>query len=123
MKRKNVSGRAIRQKISEILNSDDPKYVLNRIHEIKPSLAVNNLFSFLYEGNPVIKWNAVMAMGAVVSLLAEEDMEAARTIIRRLMWNLNDESGGIGWGSPEAMGEILANKDGLADEYHKILHI
>jgi HEAT repeat protein len=41
--------------------------------------------------------------------------------MRRLMWNLNDESGGIGWGSPEAMGEILACHDGLAKEYAHIL--
>jgi len=25
-----------------------------------------------------------------------------------LMWNLNEESGGIGWGCPEAMGETMA---------------
>jgi hypothetical protein len=37
------------------------------------------------------------------------------------MWNLNDESGGIGWGSPEAMGEIMARHDGLAKEYACIL--
>jgi len=48
-------------------------------------------------------------------------LEAARVIVRRLMWNLNDESGGIGWGSPEAMGEILAAHNGLAHEYAHIL--
>jgi hypothetical protein len=48
-------------------------------------------------------------------------MEAARIIMRRLMWNLNDESGGIGWGSPEAMGEILACHEGLAREYAHVL--
>jgi HEAT repeat protein len=121
VKRKEISRREIKGKISQILRSEEPASVLDGIKKIKPSLAVNNLFSFLYDGNPVVKWNAVMSMGAVVSRLADEDMEAARTIIRRLMWNLNDESGGIGWGSPEAMGEILANNKKLADEYHKIL--
>ena len=53
--------------------------------------------------------------------LAEEDMESARVIIRRLMWNLNDESGGIGWGSAEALGEILSLHHGLAVEYAHIL--
>jgi hypothetical protein len=37
------------------------------------------------------------------------------------MWNLNDESGGIGWGSPEAMGEIMARHSRLADEYARLL--
>ena len=48
-------------------------------------------------------------------------MESARVIIRRLMWNLNDESGGIGWGSAEALGEILSLHHGLAVEYAHIL--
>jgi hypothetical protein len=37
------------------------------------------------------------------------------------MWNLNDESGGIGWGSPEAMGEITAGHAGLAEEFACII--
>jgi hypothetical protein len=48
-------------------------------------------------------------------------MESARVVMRRLMWNLNDESGGIGWGSPEAMGEITAGHGRLADEFAGIL--
>ena len=60
-------------------------------------------------------------MGSAVSSLAETDMEPARNIIRRLMWNLNDESGGIGWGSVEAMGDILAKNRNLALEYWPVL--
>ena len=37
------------------------------------------------------------------------------------MWSLNDESGGIGWGAPEAMGEITATHDTLAKEYGHML--
>ena len=48
-------------------------------------------------------------------------MESARVVMRRLIWNLNDESGGIGWGSPEAMGEIMACHGQLADEFSKLL--
>jgi hypothetical protein len=82
---------------------------------------INPLFSFLYSQDKEIKWAAVKAMGAIVARLADEDMEAARGIMRRLMWNLNDESGGIGWGSPEAMGEILTCNERLAKEYSHIL--
>ena len=69
----------------------------------------------------MIRWRAVSAMGHVVSRQAENDMPAARIIMRRLMWNLNDESGGIGWGSPEAMGDIMARSAPLTREYHRIL--
>jgi hypothetical protein len=34
---------------------------------------------------------------------------------------LNDESGGIGWGAPEAMGEIMAQCHRLDLEYNSIL--
>jgi hypothetical protein len=60
-------------------------------------------------------------MGVTVARLANQDMEAARIVMRRFMWSLNDESGGIGWGAPEAMAECLASHAGLAGEYTKIL--
>lgn len=82
---------------------------------------INPLFGLLYDGRPVVKWRAVRAMGLVTSHLASVDLESARVIMRRLMWNLNDESGGIGWGSPEAMGEITARSRRLAAEYGCLL--
>jgi hypothetical protein len=60
-------------------------------------------------------------MGAVVSNLAKTNLESARIIMRRFMWQLNDESGGIGWGCPEAMGDTMARSKTLADEYGCIL--
>ncbi|MBU2622772.1 MAG: HEAT repeat domain-containing protein, partial [Proteobacteria bacterium] len=60
-------------------------------------------------------------MGDVVSSVADADIESARVVMRRLMWNLNDESGGIGWGSPEAMGEIIARNMQLGEEFSRIL--
>ncbi len=83
--------------------------------------AINALISFLYSMDQQIKWSAVRTLGSMVAQLADEDLEAARIVIRRLMWNLNDESGGVGWGSAEAMGEILARHDGLAREFAQIL--
>jgi hypothetical protein len=60
-------------------------------------------------------------MGVVMAHLADKDMESARVIMRRLMWSLNDESGGIGWGAPEAMGEIIACHEALGKEYAHVL--
>jgi len=60
-------------------------------------------------------------MGVIVSNLADTDKESAREIMRRLMWSLSDESGSIGWGAPEAMGEIMASHQGLANEYAHML--
>jgi hypothetical protein len=82
---------------------------------------VNALLPCLYDLEDMVRWRAVTAIGILVDRLAEENMEAARVVMRRLMWNLNDESGGIGWGSPEVFGEILARNHNLAVEYRQIL--
>jgi hypothetical protein len=113
--------RVSKNHIRDLLKIKNIDQVLDALFQLSSRQAVNLLFSFLYDGDPQIKWNAVTAIGIVTAQLADDDMEAARNIIRRLMWNLNDESGGIGWGSPEAMGEILARHKGLAKEYASIL--
>jgi hypothetical protein len=114
-------GRAIKRKVLKLLKSQDFDRALKDIGGLPARRVINPLFSFLYNKDEALKWAAIAAMGAIVGRLADENMEAARVIMRRLMWNLNDESGGIGWGSPEAMGEILSVHEGLAKEYVHIL--
>jgi hypothetical protein len=116
-----MGNRQLKKKILELLDSDDLEKSLDEICQYPARKAVNPLFSFFYNTNELIKWRAITAMGAVVSNLAEQDMESARVVMRRLIWNLNDESGGIGWGSPEAMGEIMARHFRLAGEYAFLL--
>ena len=41
--------------------------------------------------------------------------------MRRFLWSLNDESGGIGWGAPESMAEIMCLHEGLRAEYLHML--
>lgn len=118
---KQLSGSATKRKVNELLHSKDIEKAMEELCRFPLRQVINPLFSFLYHGDSQLKWNAVTAMGEIIAKLADEDMESARVIVRRLMWNLNDESGGIGWGSPEAMGEILARHDSLADEYSQIL--
>lgn len=86
-----------------------------------PRLVLAALFSMYFDPDQILRWRAITATGSVMSKMANENMESARIVMRRLMWTLNDESGGIGWGSPEAMGEIMARHARLSDEYHRIL--
>ena len=108
----------LKKEVLELLEQNDFE---NQIQKYDKRKLVNALFPFLCSTDKRIKENAVTAMGEVVSKIAESDLESARIIMRRLMLNLNDESGGIGWGAPEAMGEIMARSEKLAEEYHKIL--
>ncbi len=115
------SRRNLKLKVLAFLQSDNLDEALNELCRLPARQAINPLFSFLLSSEEQTKWRAVTAMGAVVANLAEQDMESARVIMRRLMWSLNDESGGIGWGAPEAMGEIIASHDRLAKEYVSVL--
>jgi hypothetical protein len=114
-------GRSLKKKLFDLLNQGDLDKALVEIGRLPPRQIINPLLSFIQSGNEKLKWGAVKAMAHVVRQLADSDLEAARVIMRRLMWNLNDESGGIGWGSPEAMGEILAAQSELAQEYAHML--
>ena len=111
----------LKKKVSAILKTEKPDAALDKLDRLSTPRVINILFSLLYELDQEIKWPAVTLMGKLVAQIANENMEAARIIVRRLMWNLNDESGGIGWGSPEAMAEILSRHDALANEYTSIL--
>jgi len=116
-----VSQRGIKHEILALLGQAELETVLATLAGYPPEKLLNPLFSAICSGSEKTKWNAVSAMGATVARLADQDMEAARIVMRRFMWSLNDESGGIGWGTPEAMAECLACHGGLAQEYTKIL--
>lgn len=104
-----------------MLQAADFSQCLEQILAMAPRQVVNPLFSCFYDLDEMVRWHAVVSMGQVVAKLAGSDMESARVVMRRLLWNLNDESGGIGWGSPEAMGEIMAQSARLAGEYSRML--
>jgi len=107
-------------RLRNLLKSPDFEDAL-RNFEFRPTTAISPLLSFLYETDALVRGRAIRAIGQTVSMMAESSPESARNIMRRLIWSLNDESGGIGWGAPEAMGEIMAQNEMLACEYYRIL--
>ncbi|MFC2094028.1 DVU0298 family protein [Bacteroidota bacterium] len=113
--------RNFKKEVLNFLEQDDFEKNLKDIHKFPPKKVVNALLSFLVSTNKILKKHTIIAMGEVVSRLAEEDIESARIVMRRLMLSVTEESGGIGWNTPEAMGEIMARSEQLANEYHKIL--
>jgi len=116
-----LKGRIRKEKILEILSGSNVDPGLPSLIGDSPKRIVNALFPLLYSQDDLLKWRVVKFMGICVGELAQEDLESARNVVRRLMWNLNDESGGIGWGSPEAMGEVLSRNEELAKEFAPIL--
>ena len=114
-------GRRLKKEVLVLLRKENFDQAMATIRSLPGRRVINPLFSFLCSLDPQIRWRAIKAIGEVVTNIAKEDMESARVIMRRMIWNLNDESGGIGWGLPEAMGEAMARHEGLAREYGMIL--
>jgi HEAT repeat protein len=110
-----------KRRIVRLLESSDIDAVIEELRQLPATKVINPLIGALCSCNETVRWHAITALGPVMADLAEQDMEAARVVMRRFMWSLNDESGGIGWGVPEAMGEVLSCHDGLAREYIHIL--
>ena len=113
--------RELTRQVAAWLKGPDLATALAQVGALPPDKLVKPLFSCLCAPEPRLKWHAVSAFGQTVAALAGRELEAARVVIRRCMWMLNDESGGIGWGVPEAMAEALARHPGLAAEYTHIL--
>jgi hypothetical protein len=114
-------GRKTKKKVLRILDTKPRAQALSQLEGIPDQQLVGHLFSFFYHMDDRIKFRSVTAMGFLARRISGTRMEKARIILRRIMWNLNDESGGIGWGSPEAMGEILSKSPELAVEFKSIL--
>jgi len=86
-----------------------------------PRKVVSPLIGAFCHREERVRWWAILGLGYVTARLAEEDLEAARIVIRRLLWMLNEESGGMAWGAPEALAECLYQHRRLAEEYTYIL--
>ncbi len=115
------SGRALKWEVLSLLKERDLPDLLKQLTKYPPQRVINPLIGALCHREEAVRLRAAIALGEVVSRLAQKDLEAARVVMRRLMWMLNEESGGIGWGVPLAMGEILARSPSLAAEYAHIL--
>jgi len=113
--------RKTRQEVKSILEGGDLLHLLSFIETLPPRKVIQPLIQAFYKTDSLERWHAVTAFGKAVNRVACKEMEDARIIMRRLMWSLNDESGGIGWGAPEAMAEAMANNAVLAEEYCRIL--
>lgn len=110
-----------KRKVLQLLQKENLGDILATIAQEPATGVINALFAGICHADQNIRWHAIMAMGPTVARLADQEMEAARVIMRRFMWSLNDESGGIGWGAPESMAEIMVCHRQLAREYAHIL--
>ncbi|MDA3971077.1 MAG: HEAT repeat domain-containing protein [Desulfobulbaceae bacterium] len=116
-----MTERQIKKQLAKIIHDDDFEQIGQTVNEWPVRFTISPLLSLIYQVDEVVKYRAIVLLGRVMNKLAAEDMEAARVVMRRILWSLNEESGGIGWGMPEALGEIMAMNRPLAEEYGHML--
>jgi len=116
-----MSRQELKKTILALLGEENLALVLEGLGCCSERDVLKPLFSALCSTDERVRWHAVSAFGSVVSRFARREMESARVIMRRFLWSLNDESGGIGWGAPEAMAETMLHHEPLAREYLHML--
>lgn len=107
--------------IKKAFLTDGTNDLLVRLSALPITIALHSTLSAVYSMDSLVRSKAVEVFGILMFRLAEQSMESARQVMRRLIWSLNDESGGIGWGAPEAMAEAMTLHEGLAQEYAHML--
>ncbi|OGR35957.1 MAG: hypothetical protein A2051_12495 [Desulfovibrionales bacterium GWA2_65_9] len=118
--------RDLKRALRAILSEDGWADGLAELDGIAARRLTGPLFSLLLDPSEAVRWRAVAAFGRTVARMAEskdpgEGLEAARVVLRQCLWRLNEESGGVGWGVPEALAETLSRHRRLALEFHRVL--
>lgn len=121
--------RDLKRRIRAGLSGPDWRREISELDEVPARRLPGPLFSLLLDPEPLVRWRAVEAFGRAVARMADAPpgdkmgggIEQARVILRQCLWRLNEESGGLGWGAPEALGESLARHARLAGEFHRVL--
>jgi hypothetical protein len=116
-----LRGRAFKKNVLKILESDNFKNDINDLLGNSESSVVNALFASIYNTDPKIKWHAVSSFGLLAQYYEKENMTKVRDILRRCIWMLTEESGGIAWGAPEVIGEIITVLPKITKEYTELL--
>jgi hypothetical protein len=78
---------------------------------------LRHLIGRLYSAEEIEKWRAVRALGSLAGNREIVTGEKLRELLRRFFWALNDESGAVPYGVPEAIGEVLAVRPELQEEF------
>lgn len=113
--------RQTKKSVREILASPEWESRLDELNQWAPGQLVGPLFSLRLDKDQSVRWRTARAFGLVAKRMADAGMEKARVLMRTFMWYMNEESGNLGWGVPEAMAEAMVQDERLADEFASIL--
>ena len=116
-----VKARQLRKELRRVLAESDRNTALAFSKQYSLEQLTGPIFSQFYDPSDLVKFRGIALLGAVSARTAPDSTERVRILMRKLLWYLNDESGGIGWGAPEAMGEVMMNCEQMGLEFGSIL--
>ena len=97
-----MSSRGLKKTVLSLLAGKNIGQIEVELRKLPVQGVIHALFSAICRSEETVRWNGVRCMGTSVARIADDNLEDARVVMRRLLWSLNDESGGIGCGAPEA---------------------
>lgn len=106
-----------KQRIDSALAAGDDRALL-ALARSHTQRVLRHLSGRLYSSDEGEKWRAVRALGIVAGLVDETKLVE---LLRRYVWALNDESGAVPYGIPEAIGEILVARPEFQPAFLPIL--
>jgi hypothetical protein len=104
-----------KEKIKSLVLKEQYNELCELIKEKKNRLST--LLSLSYTTDNNTRFKVIKAAGYAVSVISDQELDFVRTVISNLLWSLNDDSGSIGWSSPELLGEIISKRIDLFKEY------
>jgi len=113
-----VAGMRLKDQVRYFLEKGRPEAVGKLA--LKDKNVIKWLTSFSYDKEDNLTWRAIEAMGYVARELKTTRLDVVRETVRKLLWSMSDESGGIGWSAREILGEIIRSDP---DEFRDIVPI
>jgi len=109
----------MKKHVRQLLEQRDMEEIASIAESKRRALGI--LTSLTFDQDPQIAWRAVEAMGLAASRIAEREPRSVRNHLRRLLWLISEESGGVCWRAPEAIAEIVHHKPKLFKRYARIV--
>ncbi len=106
--------------LAQLLENEDYA-AIKAVAQKRTAKVVRYLSGRLYTEDMQQKFRAVRAFGEIVADPDVFSERKATDLLRRFFWAMNDESGAVPYGVPEAIGEVLAVRPELQPEFLKVL--
>ncbi len=102
----NKMDRDIKKTLKRLLEEGDYNTIADLAEDNQG--VISKLISMTYDKEDLLSWRAIESFKTISKRLTPIKAGLMRDTIRRLLWSMSDESGGIGWSACEIIGCIIS---------------